>query len=180
MKFDWYQSDSQVVVSFMTKNAKVEEVSVNIEAERLEVSRKVDEEVDTVSVLLLKNIDASKSSYKILSTKIEVKLIKTAAERWSLLERKEEPVKSNPTVKDWDRIVSTACEDDEKATEGDQAVNELFQQIYKNADENTRKAMNKSFTESGGTVLSTNWNEVGNKKIEVQPPDGMEYKSYEG
>ena len=33
--------------------------------------------------------------------------------------------------------------------------------------------------ESGGTVLSTNWNEVGKDKVEVKPPDGMEFKKWE-
>ena len=33
--------------------------------------------------------------------------------------------------------------------------------------------------ESGGTVLSTNWGEVGEKKVERKPPDGMEWKDYE-
>ena len=33
--------------------------------------------------------------------------------------------------------------------------------------------------ESGGTVLSTNWKEIGEKKVEVKPPDGMEYKQWE-
>ena len=39
--------------------------------------------------------------------------------------------------------------------------------------------MNKSYQESGGTVLSTNWKDIGKKKVEVKPPDGMEYKKYE-
>ena len=30
-----------------------------------------------------------------------------------------------------------------------------------------RKAMNKSFMESGGTVLSTNWSEIGKEKVTV-------------
>ena len=34
------------------------------------------------------------------------------------------------------------------------------------ADEDTRRAMNKSFQESNGTVLSTNWKEIGSKKTE--------------
>jgi suppressor of G2 allele of SKP1 len=33
--------------------------------------------------------------------------------------------------------------------------------------------------ESGGTVLSTNWSEIGAKKLEVKPPDGMEWKSWD-
>jgi len=32
--------------------------------------------------------------------------------------------------------------------------------------------------ESGGTVLSTNWEEVGCKTVEKKPPDGMEWKSW--
>ena len=34
-------------------------------------------------------------------------------------------------------------------------------------------------SESGGTVLSTNWSEVGKEKVEVKPPDGMEFKKWE-
>jgi suppressor of G2 allele of SKP1 len=39
--------------------------------------------------------------------------------------------------------------------------------------------MNKSFQESGGTVLSTNWAEIGAKTTEAQPPEGMEARKYE-
>lgn len=33
--------------------------------------------------------------------------------------------------------------------------------------------------ESNGTVLSTNWKEVGSKVVEGNPPDGMEVKKWE-
>ncbi len=39
--------------------------------------------------------------------------------------------------------------------------------------------MIKSFTESNGTCLSTNWTDVGAKKVEVTPPDGMTAKKFE-
>lgn len=32
--------------------------------------------------------------------------------------------------------------------------------------------------ESGGTVLSTNWSDVGKRKVEVNPPDDMEWKKF--
>jgi suppressor of G2 allele of SKP1 len=39
--------------------------------------------------------------------------------------------------------------------------------------------MNKSFQESNGTVLSTNWGDIGAKETTVQPPTGMEEKKYD-
>lgn len=38
---------------------------------------------------------------------------------------------------------------------------------------------NNQKVESNGTVLSTNWKEVGKKKVEGSPPDGMEVKKWE-
>jgi len=38
--------------------------------------------------------------------------------------------------------------------------------------------MNKSFVESGGTVLSTNWGDVGNRNVEGTPPSGLEMKKW--
>jgi len=32
--------------------------------------------------------------------------------------------------------------------------------------------------ESGGTVLSTNWNQVAKDKVTVSPPDGVEFKKW--
>lgn len=63
--------------------------------------------------------------------------------------------------------------------QGDQAVNALFRKIYESGTEEQRRAMNKSFQESGGTVLSTNWNEVQKDTVEVKPPDGCEFRKWE-
>ena len=54
----------------------------------------------------------------------------------------------------------------------------MFQNIYANGSDEVKKAMNKSFTESSGTVLSTNWSEIAEKKTEVKPPDETDYKEF--
>uniref|UniRef100_A0A6G1SCL9 Suppressor of G2 allele of SKP1 n=1 Tax=Aceria tosichella TaxID=561515 RepID=A0A6G1SCL9_9ACAR len=70
------------------------------------------------------------------------------------------------TRKNWDAIISEF----EKEEEQEVGVNELFKKIYESGSDETRKAMNKSFQESGGTVLSTNWDKVADKRVEPKPP----------
>jgi suppressor of G2 allele of SKP1 len=67
---------------------------------------------------------------------------------------------------------------DDDDDEGDD-VNKFFKQLFKNADPDTRKAMVKSYTESGGTALSTNWDEVAKKRVEISPPEGMEARTWD-
>lgn len=66
--------------------------------------------------------------------------------------------------KNWDKIVQEEEVIDlkEKNYDCDPALH-FFKQIYENADEDARRAMLKSFSESGGKALSTNWNEVREK-----------------
>ncbi|KAL3809543.1 hypothetical protein ACHAXA_005530 [Cyclostephanos tholiformis] len=85
--------------------------------------------------------------------------------------------------RDWNAIDRSISEQLEaEKPEGDEALNALFQQIYRNANEDTRRAMVKSMQTSGGTCLSTNWAEVEKTDYEKerQAPKGMEWKDYEG
>ena len=59
-------------------------------------------------------------------------------------------------VKDWNKLeADIKKEEKDEKLEGDAALNQLFQQIYGDGSDEVRRAMNKSFVESGGTVLST-------------------------
>ncbi|KAG0485738.1 hypothetical protein HPP92_009817, partial [Vanilla planifolia] len=81
---------------------------------------------------------------------------------------------------EWDKLAAEVKkEEKDEKLEGDAALNKLFRDIYQNADEDMRRAMCKSFVESNGTVLSTNWKDIGSKKVEGSPPDGMEMKKWE-
>lgn len=87
---------------------------------------------------------------------------------------------SSHVGKDWDKVAAQiANEEKDEKLEGEAALNQLFQQIYGDGSDEVRKAMNKSFVESGGTVLSTNWNEVRQGHVDCKPPDGMEWKNWE-
>merc|ERR1719353_67542 len=83
--------------------------------------------------------------------------------------------------KNWDAIeTDLKKKEEEEKPEGEEALNKLFRDIYGRADEDTRRAMNKSFQTSGGTVLSTNWGEVSEKDYDKErtAPDGQEWKKW--
>lgn len=97
------------------------------------------------------------------------------------------PTSSRHGVKNWDKVASElttkpksksekkddAGNDTKEADsdeEGGDGVDSFFKKLYAGADPDTRRAMMKSYVESQGTSLSTNWNEVKQGKVEARPP----------
>ncbi|OAA41747.1 SGT1 and CS domain containing protein [Metarhizium rileyi] len=81
------------------------------------------------------------------------------------------PSSSRTGPKNWDKI----GEDEDEEGDG---VNDFFKKLYKDANPEQQRAMMKSFVESNGTSLSTDWNDVGSRTVETVPPDGVEAKKW--
>ncbi|XP_053676235.1 protein SGT1 homolog [Anopheles nili] len=176
VKYDWYQTETAVTVTVLLKNATEKNYSVQLEQNALTLQA---DGIETIALQLFNPIHVEQSSHKATPSKVEIKLVKLIGQRWETLERKvsaeDSPTSAAAKKKhDWDKISKEIEKDDE--TKDD--VSELFKKIYADASEDTRKAMMKSYYESGGTVLSTNWAEVGAKQVEVKPPDGCEFKKW--
>jgi len=186
VKRDWYQSNERVILALLSKSCT--EVEVQFESDKVTVTG-INKEGNafTEIIELACEILPAESTYKTMSTKIELRLMKAdPGLRWEQLEQQsiqeqKQPVKHNQS-KNWDKLAKEAAEQEDKDVEtggGDAALQQMFKKIYANANEDTKRAMMKSFQESNGTVLSTNWNEIGSKKTEIKPPDSMEYKKWD-
>ncbi|KAL6104641.1 sugt1 [Pungitius sinensis] len=192
VKHDWYQTESHVIVTVMAKNVPKDGVCVNFMEKELSATIQLASGKNfNLDLHLLHTIIPQQSNFKILSTKVEFKLKKTDGIRWEKLEGEGQesnikhfnpnrcPPSADPLATKWDKMVVDISEEEKsEKLEGDAALNKLFQQIYCDGTDEVKRAMNKSFMESGGTVLSTNWVDVGKKKVEMSPPEDVEFKKY--
>jgi len=209
-KYQYYQSDSIMTISILESNVKPENLKVDFSLDKLTVVlEKGGASFTVICGTLFDAVNVSKCKVKYMDEKVLIKLNKQDKHEWHNLfgrgaTKKEEPkekatdatVKAQevPTVdpskqrayashKDWDAIERDLKKEEEtEKPEGEDAVNKLFQSIYKDASEDTRRAMIKSFQTSGGTCLSTNWDEVAQTDYEKkkEAPKGVEWKNWEG
>jgi len=205
IRHEWYQTQSEVVVSVLARNVPKEHVSVDFNEGEVNISIKLESGAEYVhSFTLFHKIVPAECKYSVGTAKVELKLRKHTPGKWEALEGTGDAVVTasalnpEPSVideamkpaskkvysgssKDWDAVESKLKKDEEdEKPEGEEALNKLFRDIYGRSDEDTRRAMNKSFQTSGGTVLSTNWKEVVEKDYEKDrtAPDGQEWKKW--
>ena len=104
------------------------------------------------------------------------------------------PTSSKSGPKNWDKVANDLTKKKPKAEKSDgkdeedddegideyegNGENAFLQTIFKSSNPDAQRAMMKSYQESNGTVLSTDWSEVSKKKVETAPPDGMVAKKW--
>ena len=204
-KYQYYQSDKVMTISVLEATVKEEDLKVDFQPKWLTVTlRKGGVDFTVIAGALYGDIDVDKSKVVIKEEKVLIKLRKIDVGEWHELfgkaqDSKPPPKPKNSTEKtsdatttrarpyashrDWDSIEKSLVEEEKnEKPEGDEAMNKLFKQIYAGASDETKRAMIKSYQTSGGTVLSTNWDEVSKKDYEKErtAPKGMEWKDWEG
>lgn len=188
-RMDWYQSGDVVSVDLFVKNVDKAASVVEIGEKRI-FARLVREGMEdyTLDRELFDSIIPGESRWSASKYKVEIKLKKTSSSQWkelSAASNTNAPTSGlestaavpKPTVapaagKNWDAIV----EDELKDAKDDDGPMSLFKSIYAGADEDTQRAMMKSYQESGGKVLSTDWKDVGSRKVEWNEDKDKEKK----
>ncbi|KAI5952393.1 SGT1 [Candida jiufengensis] len=185
---DWYQTNEQVIITIYAKNVPQDKLDIKFDSNSLSISfpnKITNSEYNYNLDPLFDEINPSESSYKVYGTKLEIYLKKTTPTKWSTLEKPQSttttssdstpayPTSSKKKI-NWNKFT---VDDKEVGASGD-GSNDFFQNIYKDMDEDSRRAMMKSYVQSNGTVLTTNWKEAKDKEFETSPPDGMVAKKW--
>jgi suppressor of G2 allele of SKP1 len=192
--YNWIQTPSTITVD-ITSNHNLNSYDIKINKKSIEFIDKKEGALKK-TINLTNGIVPEKSNYKITSSmKCKLELQKEVENfNWVNLEvNKDDNSVNNPkdksgyypssskVQKDWSQLDKEIDEQEKEdaSKDGNEGMWRLFRDIYAKGNEETRRAMIKSFQTSGGTVLSTNWNEVKDKDYEgkdrPEAPKGQEW-----
>ncbi|KAJ7783759.1 SGS domain-containing protein [Mycena maculata] len=194
LRHEFYETDERLTLSIFDRGADPGAVSIQFEPRKVSYTNG---EKSLVLEPLKGQITTDACEFTVGKVKVEIRLKKTVPGRWGgLIGDSPDPLANSAASssvtttsvkpkKNWEGITTEILTSEkEKTTEedpnvgGDSTLNSFFQKIFGDADEDTKRAMMKSYQESGGTTLSTNWDEVKRGKVEVKPPAGSEWKKW--
>ncbi|KAJ5017761.1 hypothetical protein K4K57_007461 [Colletotrichum sp. SAR 10_99] len=203
VRTDFYQINTDVMASVYVKGVPKDEFKVEYGEKEIRMSH-IPGHDPWYTIPLYGPIDPAASKHSVKSVKVEFQLKKAAVLKWPKLKADPSDVNTTTTTpapaapakpvepapapaaapsyptssksgaKNWDTVLADEKDDDE-----DKDINLFFKSLYKGATPEQQRAMMKSFTESNGTALSTDWNDVKDRTVETQPPEGVEAKKWE-
>lgn len=191
IRTDWYQLSESTIIEIYAKNLTQAKVKVEFGNTWLLVDFPTGSGLEYHYSIeqLFAPIDTTRCKVNVLSTKVEIILGKLEPSNWESLDApqfslnddntssKEFPpaLKYPTSLKKGTDWLALKLEDD---TNGDNDTGDFFSKLYKDVDEDSRRAIMKSYVESNGTVLTTNWDEAKLKTFETSPPEGMVPKKW--
>lgn len=170
-KFDWFQRGDEVEIVLYRKGLNNSSTRVAIEPHRLRVESDGFEWTQAVAPAF----DTAASTHRVTAYKVEFVLRKLDTRHWDSLDGAvAEPAPVERPLDKWDSL-QVPEEDAEKSDDPD----DFFRKVYAEGTPELRRAMTKSFVESNGTSLSTNWDDVKSRTFETVPPEDMVAKKWE-
>ena len=191
---EWFQNPNYIFISINSKTILNKDViNVSIEKRVISIHKKENKSV-LYELHLCNSIEPKLSNFEFKDRLISFNLKKEIEGfNWVTLEKEkvkelisDNKISAYPTSskvkKNWEQIDKELDKEMKDNPESNEAMMNLFKQIYDRGDEKTKIAMKKSFQTSGGTVLSTNWDEVKEKDYEgkdrPEAPKGQEWVKY--
>ncbi|CAF3762745.1 unnamed protein product [Rotaria sp. Silwood1] len=109
-------------------------------------------------------IDSSRTNFNVTGSNLEIKIYKRQAIQWTSLDAQSTVAKAQPPIpmnrplvetapsypsssvyaKNWDKLEAEIKRDEKENKDDMDDGNAIFQRLYQDSDENTRRAMNKS------------------------------------
>lgn len=163
LETDSYQTTKTVAVTVYKHGKDVKIIETGISEQGLVIKCLIDGKEYDKAWAFFGEIDQQSMKVDDGSKKIEIEFKKLKQGNWPRAENGQEETK--PLYQKWKEVHLPQEEEDKN-----EGIDKFLQGIYANASDEAKRAMNKSFVESGGTVLSTNWEDVGKRKVEPQPP----------
>ncbi|KAF8525150.1 SGS domain-containing protein, partial [Hysterangium stoloniferum] len=194
-RHEFYETDQRVTISIFDKGADPEQVSVKF-TDTAVTYEHGEKKLDLDP--LTGNIDPETSSFTVGKVKVEIRLTKKAPGRWVKLVRdsganstilpggtapgSNTPTARKPQKKNWEHVSDAILESEKEKTMSDDPnaidSNRAFAELFSNVDDDAKRAIMKSYTESGGTTLSTDWSDVSKGQVTVKPPEGQEWRKW--
>ncbi|ELP91983.1 chaperone binding protein, putative [Entamoeba invadens IP1] len=177
LRYDWYQSRDFVTIDLFIKTTK-ENIAVSFNEKDVVITVKNnDKDIVQTFMNLYGSYQPTLSTFTVGRVKVEIKLKKSDNSNWDNLT--QDAIQHHPTVvtKDWD-AVNKQLDEELKTDPKNESPEDFFKQLYSNATPEQQRAMNKSYQQSGGTSLSTNWGDIGKKDLKCEPLEGAEVKQW--